>query len=283
VLLVAGCAPEAAPLLREDLATLRTELRRVEQGLHRSQADLATELRDADRQTARALSDVQKSLSRLTSRLDELARDAGQAQSRLDELRRRVDGLAAQTDASASLPVSAGTALAQAAPSRPSGPGSDAESRTTGPPRTGRPPSPGSAATDLYQTAYIDYTRGNYNLAIAAFREFIRLYPSIPLAEKAQYWIGESHFSAARGHQTRGERERARREFERAIQEFERLLVAHPQGDRVPAALYKQGLALLEVGQPGLAEARLQLLADQYPGHEEGAKALDELARLRKR
>jgi TolA-binding protein len=50
----------------------------------------------------------------------------------------------------------------------------------------------------------------------------------------------------------------------------------------VPAALYKEGLALLELGQASLAEARLQLVVDQFPSTEDAAKARDELARLKK-
>ena len=51
----------------------------------------------------------------------------------------------------------------------------------------------------------------------------------------------------------------------------------------MPAALYKEALALAELGQVQLAEARLQFLLDQFPGREEAAKARDELARIRKR
>ncbi|MGH7264823.1 MAG: tetratricopeptide repeat protein, partial [Candidatus Rokuibacteriota bacterium] len=158
----------------------------------------------------------------------------------------------------------------------PSGPGRPA-------PGAAAPTGPGDArqASDLYQTAYIDYTRGNYNLAIAAFKEFIRLYPSSDLAEKAQYWIGESHFSLARDLAARNDRDRATQEFERAVQEFRRVLINYPRGDRVPTALYKEALTLMELKQPGLAEARLQFIVDQFPSTEEAAKAKEELVRLK--
>jgi tol-pal system protein YbgF len=146
-----------------------------------------------------------------------------------------------------------------------------------------RPAAPGSQASDLYQTAYIDFTRGHYNLAVAAFREYVRLYPNTPLTESAQYWIGESHFSLARSHQAKGEADRAIPELERAVQEFRKVVIAYPRGDKVPAALYKEALALVELGQLQLAEARLQFLLDQYPSREEAAQARDELARIRKR
>jgi TolA-binding protein len=184
----------------------------------------------------------------------------------VDELRRRVDLLGLQFDA-----------VGPSAGPGPSGGGHRPETVAQG------SPPPSTQASDLYQTAYIDFTRGHYNLAIAAFREYLRLYPSTALAENAQYWIGEAHFSLARAHQARGESDRAVQELERAVQEFRKVVIAHPRGDRVPAALYKEALALVELGQMQLAEARLQFLLDQFPGREEAAKAKDELARIRKR
>jgi TolA-binding protein len=265
IALLVGCAPEATPLLREDLDRFRADLLRVEQEVQASRSALLAEIQASDRRTAQSLTELQRSVARLGTRLDDLGRETGQIQGRVDELRRRVDALALQFDA-AGPPSSAGAS--------PPSPTATAQ-------RT--PPPSGTQASDLYQTAYIDFTRGNYNLAVAAFREYLRLYPNTNLAESAQYWIGESHFSLARSHQARNEGERAVQELERAVQEFRKVVVAYPRGDRVPAALYKEALALVELGQAQLAEARLQFLIDQFPAREEAAKAKDELARIRKR
>jgi TolA-binding protein len=267
VALLVGCAPEgAAPLLREDLNQLRADLLRVEQEVQRSRSTLLTEIQATDRRTAQTLTELQRGLARLGTRLDDLGRETGQLQGRVDELRRRVDTLALQFDA-VGAPAAGGNAGPAPAPATVAQ----------------RPPPPPTQASDLYQTAYIDFTRGHYNLAIAAFREYLRLYPSTALAEKAQYWIGESYFSLARAHQARGEPDQVVQDLERAVQEFRRLVVAYPRGDRVPAALYKEALALSELGQVQLAQARLQFLADQFPSTEEAARARDELARIRKR
>jgi TolA-binding protein len=266
IALLAGCAPEAAPLLHEDLDRLRVDLLRVEQEVQGGRSTLLTEIQATDRRTTQALTEVQRSVARLATRLDELGRETGQLQGRVDEIRRRIDAMALQFET-----VGTPTGGGAAAPAPPP--------VTV----TQRPAAPGTQASDLYQTAYIDFTRGHYNLAIAAFREFIRLHPGTGLAEKAQYWIGESHFSLARTHQARGESERAVQELERAVQEFRRVVIAYPRGDRVPAALYKEALALAELGQPRLAEARLQFLLDQFPSTEEAARAKDELARIQKR
>jgi TolA-binding protein len=272
LMLVGGCAPEAAPLLREDFDRLRGDLQRIEQEVQGTRSALLTEVQASDRRTTQTLTEVQRSVARLNSRLDDLGRETGQLQGRVDELRRRLDALALQFEVGGPA-AGAGNSGSPGAPAPGPTGGSVAQ----------RPAAPTTQASDLYQTAYIDFTRGHYNLAITAFQEYIRLYPQTGLAEKAQYWIGESHFSLARAHQTRGEADRATQELERAVQEFRRVTIAYPRGDRVPAALYKEALALAELGQIQLAAARLQFLVDQFPSSEEAAQARDELARIRKR
>jgi TolA-binding protein len=277
-ILLVGCAPEAAPDLREDFDRMRADLSRVEREVQGSRSALLTEIQAADRRTTQTLTDLQRNLARLGTRLDELGRETGQLQTRVDELRRRVDTLALQFDVAG--PGGSGAPAAPGTPG-PGGPASPAPAAAPAP--APRAAAPGTQASDLYQTAYIDFTRGHYNLAIAAFQEYIRRYPDTPLAEKAQYWIGEAHFSLARAHQAQGEADRAVQELERAVQEFRRVVIAYPRGDRVPVALYKEALALAELGQLQLAEARLQFLIDQFPSTDEAARAKEELARLRKR
>jgi len=291
---LAGCAtPEPNPALRDDFARVRADLTRIEQAIQRSQAEVKADLQRADRQSAQTLTEIQRSIAQIGSRLDDLSRDTGRLQGRVDELRRRVDTLALQFEVAGPPPPAGGVRAPGPTPA-PASPPVEAPRAPTPPaatpgpspgPATAATPAPGGArqAEDLYQTAYIDYTRGNYNLAVAAFREFIRLYPSTELAEKAQYWIGESHFSLARDFQTKGDRTRATQEFERAVQEFRKVLINYPRGDRVPTAVYKEALALVELGQPTLAEARFQFLVDQFPSTEEAVKAKDELAKLRRR
>jgi TolA-binding protein len=290
----AGCAPESAPLFREDFDRLRADLERVEQEVQGSRSTLQTEIQATDRRTTQTLTEIQRNQARLGTRLDELGREATQLQGRVDELRRRVDTLALQFEAGG--PPPAGGSAAPGAPpvgaAQPSGGAAQPPAGAAQPsggaaqPSAGaaqRPATPSTQASDLYQTAYIDFTRGHYNLAAAAFREYIRLYPTTALAEKAQFWIGESHFSLARAHQAKGEADRAVQELERAVQEFRKVVITYPRGDRVPAALYKEALALGELGQIPLAEARLQFLIDQFPSTEEAAQARDQLARIRKR
>jgi tol-pal system protein YbgF len=121
--------------------------------------------------------------------------------------------------------------------------------------------------SDVYQQAYLDFSKGNYILAMAGFSEFLRLDPTSDLADNAQFWIGEAYYS--------------QKQFERAVQEYQKVYINYPKGDKVPAALFKEALAHLELKQQTLAQARLQYLVEQFPHSEEAALARDRLARLK--
>jgi len=264
---LAGCAaPEPpGPLLREDLSRLQLDLKRLEQTVQRSQAAAKADLQQLDLQLREQLRELQPSLAQLVTRTDELGRELARVHGKLDELRHRLDGLARQ-------PEGRPPSVAAPPPSEPS-------ARPTEP--RPAPPAPAAREGDLYQTAYIDYTKGNYALAIAGFQELLRQFPDSNLADDAQYYIGEARFSAAREAAAKGESARAREEYERAAQEFRQVLIRYPQGDKVRTALYKEALVQLELGNPTLAEARLQYVVDKFPGTEEALKAKDDLERLR--
>jgi tol-pal system protein YbgF len=145
-------------------------------------------------------------------------------------------------------------------------------------------PSPGALQPqDIYQAAYIDFSKGSYSLAIAGFREFLRRYPDHELAGSAQYWIGEAYLSLARGFTDSAQGDKATESLEQAVQEFKKVLANYPRADKVPTALYKEALALIDLKQPTLAQARLQYLVDNFPRAEETNLARERLAALKNR
>jgi tol-pal system protein YbgF len=163
-----------------------------------------------------------------------------------------------------STPPSATTAPAPAAPQ------TAARTSTTTP-----------TAEESYQVAYLDFSRGRYPLAIDGFRDFLRRFPDSPLADSAQYGIGESYYSLATAAQTKGQSDEATRSLEQAVQEFRKVTATYPRGAKVPTALYKEALALAELKQTGLARARLQYLLYHFPQSEEAPLAKERLAGLR--
>ena len=57
----------------------------------------------------------------------------------------------------------------------------------------------------IYFTAYSDYLKKNYELAIRGFRQFINLYPQNGLADNSLYWIGECYYSMGNHRHALGE------------------------------------------------------------------------------
>ena len=110
-----------------------------------------------------------------------------------------------------------------------------------------------------YETAWRAMVKKDYKLAIERFKEFLKKYSKSKLAVNAQYWIGECHY--------------ALREFDRAIIEFDAVRRKYPQGDKVPAALLKQGYAFAELGEKVNARLILQEVVEKYPQSSEAAKA----------
>src|SRR5262245_26916591 len=86
----------------------------------------------------------------------------------------------------------------------------------------------------LYDQAAQDLTQGRYSLALQGFREFVQRFPQAELADNAQYGIGECFY--------------AQSVFDSALVEYGRVEGQHPQGDKVPAALYKMALCQEKLG-----------------------------------
>jgi TolA-binding protein len=70
------------------------------------------------------------------------------------------------------------------------------------------------------------------------------------------------------------------KEFDQAILEFDAVRRKYPDGDKVAAALLKQGFAFAELGDRVDARLILQELVDRYPKSEEAVKAKQKLKAL---
>lgn len=118
----------------------------------------------------------------------------------------------------------------------------------------------------LYDNAYLDITRGNYDLAVAGFQDFLKNYPASSLADNAQYWIGEAYY--------------AREKFSEALSEFQKVVSVYPNQDKVPAAMYKAGLCHQKLGDKQKAAEAWRQLASKYPRSNEAALAKERLKDL---
>jgi tol-pal system protein YbgF len=119
------------------------------------------------------------------------------------------------------------------------------------------------APRELYSQAYADYARGNYDLAIQEYEEYLRNYPDTDLADNAQYWIGECLY--------------AKKQFGDAITAWDSLLRTYPASDKIPDARFKKGMALERLGRRREALIEYRYVVDRFPNSEAGRRAREKL------
>lgn len=152
----------------------------------------------------------------------------------------------------------------QAQPSRGAG-AAAAPARPVVPPPGASSPAVGGG-DPAFNAAYADYAKGNYELAVMAFGDYVKARPDSSLASDAQYWIGECLYSQGK--------------FKEAIEAFDLVAGRYPQAARVPAALLKKGLSQIQAGQSTQGVETLQRLIDSNPQSEEARLAAERLQQM---
>jgi tol-pal system protein YbgF len=115
----------------------------------------------------------------------------------------------------------------------------------------------------MYQAAYSDYLRKNYDIAIMGFQQYLKEFPDTDLADNAAYWIGECLFSQGK--------------YAQAIEEFDNVLARFPRSDKIASAMLKRAYATLETGQKSKGVAQLQKVIKDYPSSDEANLARQRL------
>jgi len=121
-------------------------------------------------------------------------------------------------------------------------------------------------AEDLYKTAYLDFSRGNYALALQGFQKYLIEFPETEHAADTQYWLGEIYYT--------------QNDFSAASTEFIKVLVNFPLSQRVPNALLKTGSCFINLNEIQEARMCLDQIIQEYPRSQEAGIAksmLDEL------
>ncbi|RJP75632.1 MAG: tol-pal system protein YbgF [Candidatus Zixiibacteriota bacterium] len=124
------------------------------------------------------------------------------------------------------------------------------------------PPEP----REVYDQAYLDLSRGNYDLARMGFEEYLSRYSDTELADNALYWLGEVEY--------------VQHNYDAALQKFREVETRFPNGNKVAAALFKIGLIQIQMNQEAEARDTFTRLAQRYPGTPEAAQAQQKLKTL---
>lgn len=267
-LLSAGCLTNTQTnTLQSDVEQLRTQFQ-VLQNEHTAIRDQIArqseevrailETRGADDQRA-------EDRAELFTRLDSMQREMEVLLEKLDDTNFRLSALSGDIQATRNM-FSYGQMPGPAQPAA-----TDPAGRTASPqplqPSLQHPTTamaPGTASPqEIYNTAYADYTKGNYPLAILGFQEYLEKFSGSDFADDALYWVGESYYSQGK--------------YTDAIASFEEVIRLYPQADKVPAAHLKKGLAYLESNRTAQAVVQLSALAENYPDSDEARLARERL------
>lgn len=127
-----------------------------------------------------------------------------------------------------------------------------------GAPAAGSPP-----PRELYSQAYADFARGNYDLAVQAFQEYLKNYPATDFSDNAQYWIGECHYGKQR--------------YQEAIEAWNALLRDFPSSDKLPDARVKKGMALERLGRRSQALLEYRYVVERFPNTQAARIAREKL------
>jgi tol-pal system protein YbgF len=112
-------------------------------------------------------------------------------------------------------------------------------------------PVPGGSDRDNYQVAFELLKEERYDMAAAAFRQFLVTFPDSELVDNAQYWLAESYYASDN--------------FERALQDFQIVIEAHPRSSKVPDALLKMGFCNYNLKRWDAARVTLTRVQADYP------------------
>jgi tol-pal system protein YbgF len=123
-----------------------------------------------------------------------------------------------------------------------------------------------AAATDrdAYQGALERLKNRDYAGAEQALVDFIATYPQSPLADNAQYWLGEAYYVEHR--------------YADALEAFQRVTRDHPDSRKVPDAMLKVGYSFYEMKR--YREAR-EMLARLVKLHGDAPAAAEARERLK--
>jgi len=237
---------EQTQLLQNMLGTLNETLKTVN-----------TRLDDQTNSIRKAFADQKLLIDNLSSDLRVVREKVDDNNVRIASLTQELDALRQAVQQMATRP-----ATTDAAAVSTQGPPGAASSEPVAAPPVGVSPK------QLYDTAWVDYTAGQWDLAIQGFEAYIRSFPKSEQACDAQVNIGKAYDYA-------GNKQKALESFDKAIRDY-------PTGKGLPDAYYQKGLILLDLKQPDKAREAFENTVRIDPDGSSGRMAKQKLDQLKK-
>jgi TolA-binding protein len=198
--------------------------------------------------------------------IDNLTNDARIIREKLDDNNVRVGSLTQEVDALRQ-------SMQQLA-TRPSTDMPDPNAAAAVPPGGGTAPTSAPAAAltasprQVWDAAYADYTAGQYDLAVLGFEAFIRNFPKAEQADDAQVKICAAYL--------------ADKKYEKAVEACDVAIRTYPNGNAIPEAYFRKGLALADLKDMNGARAAWETVVRNFPESDAGRLAKQRLDQIRR-
>lgn len=199
-------------------------------------------------------------LANLNSKVDQLSNDMRSLRETVGDVSQRMTAME-RTLTDVSMAVST-------MPPPPPASGAAASSAPAGASSMGAPPAgaPAVSANTLFENAKRDKSRGNFDLAVMEFEEYIQTFPASASAPNAQYQIGEVHY--------------IQKNYEKALAAFDALLERFPENEMTSLGLYMKGMTLVKMGERNKGATEFRNLIKRFPNNEYAAKAKVQLQQM---
>jgi tol-pal system protein YbgF len=260
LVVLTACVPQAM------LEKNRTELTDTREDIKATKAQVQ-ELQkrlDALDTNSRGTSDMQKALADYGAKTDQLTTDIQLLQGKLEENNYRIAEFAQKLDDKSFkiTELSAKIDELDAKVKLLSGGTTTTSSKQSG--TVLKAPEP----SDVYKQSKSDFDKGNIDLALAGFQNYVSQFPHTSLAGSAQYWIGECYY--------------AKKDFGKAIEAFAKVVKSYPKSEKAAGAKLKIGYSYLNERNTIKAKEYLQKVIKEYPHSEEAQLARAKLKTIPK-
>ena len=241
ILFFAGCATkqdvvrveENVKRVRSDQLLLKARLERID--------SLLTTSSDQDNQLR---VDIETSLSAINDQINQLQNQLGDMQQLVYKLSQRVT-----ESGGPSQPVTQ-EPLADTADSGQAAADTAALSSTVD-------------CRRLWDNAFQDMYRGQYELAVSGFSDYLNYCPKGDLSDNSQLWIAEAYYEMGQN--------------EKAIQEYDKLLKDYPDSEKRATAYFKLGRTYEKMGDTAKALEYYLVLKNDFPGSVEFDQVKDKI------
>src|SRR3954449_7548683 len=198
--------------------------------------------------------------------IDNLTNDVRIIREKLDDNNVRIGSLTQEVD---SLRQSMQQSARPAATSDASDPAAGGGTTAGAPNTTGAPaPSVGVSPQKLFDSAMGDYYSGQYDLAILGFADYIKSFPKSDLADDAQVNICSAYVQDGKN--------------DKAVEACDLAIRTYPNGDKIPDAYYKKGLALQNLRDVNGAREAWEHVVKSNPDTDAGRLAKQRLDQIKR-